>query len=142
MSSFIREDLTRFERLDEMTRFLGRYEIETIDDLNGFRDTTQAEIEILEEQRHELRNKIKREVRAGSDAAETRAEVVSLSAKIKSKRHELALADSVEERSRRMAIELERLGVRDIEEQEKEEDKDELLIGRSGTGRENDLRRN
>ena len=142
VSSFIREDLTRFERLDEMTRFLGRYEIETIDDLNGFRDTTQAEIEMLEEQRHELRNKIKREVRAGSDAAETRAKVVSLSAQIRSKRHELALADSVEERSRRMAIELERLGVRDIEEQEKEEYKDELLIGSSGTGRENDLRRN
>ena len=135
VSSFIREDLTHFERLDEMTRFLVRYSIETLEDLNGFRDMARAEIEVLESQRKELRNKAKREVRAGGDAAETRAEIINLSSQIKMKRHEIALADSVEERSRRMVIELERIGVRDIEEPEKEENKDELLIGSSGTGR-------
>ena len=137
--SFLREDLIRFDRLDEMTRLLGMYQIETMDDLNGFREATKAEIEILISKRQELRNKAKREIRAGGNASETRTEIIDISSKIKSKRHELDLADTVEERSRQMFLELKMLGVRDIEEPEKEETKDELLIGRSRTSRENDV---
>ena len=141
VSSFMKEDLARFEKLDEMTQFVARYEIDTIDDLNRFREIALKEIESLQAQRQQLRNKVKREARAGSLAADTRCEITVITKKINTKRHELKLADDVEGRSVRMARELEAMGVWQENEFGKEE-RDELFIGLGRTGRENDTGRN
>ena len=135
VSFFMREDLTRLDRLDEQTRFLAARKIETIDDLNDFRESTSAQLGALADRRRLSRNELKRTLRAGdSDGAEeVRKRITDISEQMRKLRHELELADEIEIRSRGPQA-----AMREIEEQNKEREvkTDEQQFGRSGrTGR-------
>ncbi len=135
VSFFMREDLTRLDRLDEQTRFLAARKIETIDDLNDFRESTSAQLGALADRRRLSRNELKRTLRAGdSDGAEeVRKRITDISEQMRKLRYELELADEIEIRSRGTQA-----AMRIIEEQNKEREvkTDEQQFGRSGrTGR-------
>jgi|LSQX01.3.fsa_nt_gb hypothetical protein len=134
VSFFMREDIRKLDRLDEQTRFLGENKIENIDDLNAYRLKASKEIEALAAQRTELRNKLKRVLRAENEsgALAMKHEIAGISEKFKKLRRSLELADMVESRAERMRQELDALN-----QQQKEKEEPNELFGRSsGTGRE------
>lgn len=134
VSFFMREDIRKLDRLDEQTRFLGENKIESIDDLKAYRLKASEEIEALAAQRTELRNKLKRVLRAENEsgAMAVKLEIAGISEKLKKLRRSLELADMVENRAERMQQELEALN----QQQKEKEDSNELFGRSSGTGRE------
>ena len=131
---FMREDLIRLDRLDETVRFLARNNIETMEDLNGYRERANENIRLLEWERQVQRNLLKREVRRDNlpGQEELRKQISGISGEIKELRNGLKICDSVEKRSSQIQN-----GMGTLKEMEKGEERDELLRGRSGTGRQN-----
>ncbi|MBR0391149.1 MAG: relaxase/mobilization nuclease domain-containing protein [Oscillospiraceae bacterium] len=138
VSSFMREDLTRMQKLDEQTRLLAENRIETREDMDVFRGRQMGDIEDLTQKRSELRNELKRVQRKGdSEAAlDIKAHISDLSARIKKKKRWLFLCDCIEARSAPMEQALAELEEQQ-KTQEKEESVNEQLLGRSSrAGRE------
>ena len=141
VSHFMREDLMKLDRLDEQSRFLAINKIQTLDDINAYRDGAESEIGKLKAERNDLRNELKRVLRSGDESAvlAVKMKIADTSAKLKKLQDSLVICDSVEERSTQMQAEL-----GDIRKQtgEKEVDNDEQLFGRSsGTSREDEPKR-
>ena len=134
VSFFMREDLLKLDRLDEQVRFLAKNSIETMDDLNGYREKAGGRIRLLEWERQVQRNLLKQEVRKdnlpGQD--ELREKIAGISGEIRQLKNDLKICDSVEKRSAQIGSELETL-----KEMEKGEERDGLLRRRGGTGRKN-----
>ena len=109
VSFFMREDLRKLDLLDEQARLLGRNQIETLEDLNAFRDAARGQIEILEMSRKVQRNLLKRAVRQLDAEAQTqiKTQIAQISAEIRKQRRYLMLCDRIEERSGKTAEELE-----------------------------------
>ena len=135
---FMREDLIRLDRLDEQVRFLAKNDIETAEDLNGYREAARSSIRVLEWERQVQRNLLRQEVRKNNLPAqdELKEKIAGISGEIKELRNNLKICDSVEERAEQMRKELETLN-----KLEKGEMKDELLRGRCGAGREDVAKR-
>ena len=137
VSFFMREDLTRMDKLDEQTRFLAENRIETKEDLEAYRSRASEEIGTLTDVRKNLRNELKRVLRREDPeaAADIRTRISKASEEIKKNKRGLFLCDCIEARSAPMEKALEEL----TREQEKgkEEKANEQLLGRGGrTGRE------
>ena len=137
VSFFMREDLTRMDKLDEQTRFLAENRIETKEDLDAFRSKAAEEIDTLTNLRKNLRNELKRVLRREDPeaAADIRTRISKASEAIGKNKRGLFLCDCIEARSEPMEMALEEL----TREQEKgkEEKANEQLLGRGGrTGRE------
>lgn len=118
VSKFLREDLIKLDQLDEQVRFLAANGIETIDDLNSYRQDALAAIDAFEIERRDLRNRLRSAVRAIQDpedsVAVSRAEGIRDQVKQKTKeiaaiRKTLKMCDSIEERSVHIPGELEAL---------------------------------
>ena len=91
-------------------------------------------VDALTAQRADLRNKLKRMLRAENEEGSlaVKAQITGVSTQIKKLRHSLELADTVEDRAERMRQELAAL-----QEQQKVKEETNELFGRSGrTGRE------
>lgn len=126
---YLRQDLTKLDRLDEETRLLGRTKIDSIQQLDKYRDSIKAQIQELIDERAVFR----KAVRKGDESAGERASEIT--EKLKPLRKELSICDRIEERSKRIQTVLE------FREKEMEEMKYEY-IGRSGrTGREDEPQR-
>lgn len=100
----LREDLYKLEQIDKQTLFLGRTKIKTMDELMDYKSKANESMESLIAQRDELRNKLKRDYRAGNEAAveSTKEEISALSSQIREKRKEMTLCDKIAERSTQM----------------------------------------
>ena len=135
---FMREDLLRLDRLDEQVRFLARNGIETMDDLNGYREKAGGNIRLLQWERQVQRNLLKQEIRRDNlpGQKELKEKIAGISGEIGKLKNDLKICDSVEKRSSQI-----QKGMETLKEMEKGEEKDELLRGRSGTGRKNVLKR-
>lgn len=135
---FMREDLIKLDRLDEQVRFLAKNNIETLDDLNGYREEAGSKLRLLEWERQVQRNLLRQDVRKENipGQEEQREKIAEINAEIKRLKKELKICDSVEKRSAQIRTELEAM-----KNQEKGEEKDELLRGRGGTGREDVAKR-
>lgn len=134
VSFFMREDIRKLDRLDEQTRFLGENNIESFENLNSYRLKAKENIEALTAQRADLRNRLKRMLRAENEegALAVKTQIAGVSTQLKKLRHSLELADAVENRAARMQQELAAL-----QEQQKVKEETNELFGRSGrTGRE------
>lgn len=134
VSFFMHEDIRKLDRLDEQTRFLGENNIESFEDLNTYRLKAKEDIQALTAQRADLRNRLKRMLRAENEdgSLAVKAQIAGVSTQIKKLRHSLELADTVENRAERMQQELAAL-----QEQQKVKEETNELFGRSGrTGRE------
>lgn len=128
----IRRDINKLDRLDEQLRFLAANRIETIDELNSYRQTANEEIARLTAQRQELRNRLKRVQRSGTEAEEldVKKDISAHTEALTRLRKTLKFADEIEERSAQMQQELEELNRETIEKEEL----DELRSGRSRSG--------
>lgn len=104
---FMREDLTKLDRLDAQTRFLASNGIETGEQLAGKRKETTSKMEALGAERRGIVNAIRRAARAGADTNELKGKRDELTAKLKELRHDLSLSDGILERSARTREELE-----------------------------------
>ena len=145
MSDFMREDLIHMKRLDEQTKLLGRNRISTICELEEFRTRSEMELERLDGLRRDLRNDLKRAVRASDmdRISGTKSRISGMTEKMKRIRNDLKLCGMIEERSAVMAEEIEMLTERRIADAREEEERDEQLFGRcGGTGRANEPGRN
>ena len=143
VSAFLREDLAKLDRLDEQTRFLAVNGIETLEDLRKNRAAAEKSLPGLQSKRNNLRNELKRVIRAGDGDGEARVtqEISDTTAAINEMRKRIRLCNLIEERSKPMTEALNALQEEQIKE-EKEEKAHEQLFGRSGrTGREDDIRR-
>ncbi len=135
VSFLMREDLRKLDRLDEQTRFLGTNGIETLDDLNAYREAAKEQMEALAGERDKLRNKLKRVIRIGDEATilAVKKEIAGVTAQMQKIKANFKICDSVEERSSAIRDEMDTL----YRDQERKENSDELFGRRSGTSREN-----
>ena len=134
----LREDIVKLDQRIAETRFLGKHQIETADDLASQKQYADNQIEVLTDQRKELYNALKRIKRKG-DAEEisaTKDKISALSDELRQLRREVKLCESIAERSG-----LVKEGLEAIIEQEnserKEKSKYEHSRRRSGTDRQN-----
>ena len=144
VSFYMREDLTRLDKLDAEVRFLSENGIETIDDLNRFQNEAKDRMSGLLSERHDLRNEIRRQIRAGeTNGAEiVRTKVSGISGELKEIRKSLWLCEDIAERSVKIAAAMDDFDNGQEKSERREEKHDEQLFsGRSRTGRENDTGR-
>ena len=104
VSSYMREDIRRLDQLDEQTRLLGENNIETLDDLNSFRDTLNADVKNLMEMRKGLRAQLKKSVASGNEpeADGVRMQIADVNKRLKYLRHSMKVTDRIEERAERL----------------------------------------
>ena len=134
----LREDIIQLDKRIAETRFLGKYKIETADDLAGRKQYADTQIEVLTDQRKDLRNALKRITRKG-DAAEieaTKEKISALTDELIKLRKEVKLCDSIAERSGLVKEGLEAIIEQDTSER-KEKKQYEHSRRRSGTDRQN-----
>ncbi len=138
VSSYMREDVTKLDKLDRQSRFLGEKHIETIDDLKSVRENDVVKIEQLTAERKTLRNELKRYLRADDQEATIKAkgEIHEISEKIKKARDEIKLCDGIEQRSQTMNQELIRLSQQEAGKTREEGRHEYVFRGRSRTSRE------
>ena len=134
----LREDIVKLDQRIAETRFLGKYKIETADDLAGRKQYADTQIEVLTDQRKDLRNALKRITRKGN-AAEieaTKEKISALTDELIKLRKEVKLCDSIAERSGLVKEGLEAIIEQDTSER-KEKNQYEHSRRRSGTDRQN-----
>ena len=134
VSAAVREDLRKLDRLDEQTRFLAQNGIENHEDLDRYRSNATDELTALTSERDALRNKLKRVIRTGDEAAilEVKKQIAGVSDRMKKLKTTFKICDSVEERALRIQEQLETLY---NEQPERKENSDELFRRRGGTSR-------
>lgn len=134
----LREDILKLDQRIAETRFLGKYKIETAEELTGRKQYADNQIQVLTDQRKELRNALKRITRKG-DAEEitaTKEKISALTDELIKLRKEVKLCDSILERSGLVKEGLEAIIEQDISER-KEKTQHEHSRRRSGTDRQN-----
>ena len=137
LSAAMRQDLRKLDRLDAQTRFLAENQIETAADLDAYRERAGHEITALTAERTDLRNKLKRTVRTGDEAAvmEGKLQIAAISGKIMKLQENLKTCDSAQKRAEEIQAQLEAL------HDERKEKTDELFGRSSVTGREDEPQR-
>ena len=96
-SPYLKEDLKKLEEISKQVRYMGKYHIETFDDLYADRNKIESEMSRLKEVRKKLENKIRR---AKPEAKITlREEKAGVTAQIAELRTKLKLNKGIEERS-------------------------------------------
>ncbi len=140
VSFFMREDIRKLEQLDEQVRLLGENKIETYEDLKKFQEKCGTEKVELMDLRHELRNKLKRMIRAGDEVAilSAKEEIAAVTDKLQKLNNDLVICDKVEERAER--IQAEYTAIKE-QQNEREGNENELFRGCSGTNREDVAKR-
>ena len=143
VSFLMREDLIRLDRLDQQTRLLSENNIETLEDLNHYREELSGRLKSLENLRKNLRNELKRVIRALEPEEEKRVKerIAETSAEMKKIRKTLALCDGIEERAVRMEEDIAAIEREQEKTTGKEREHEQLFRGRGGAGRADVLRR-
>ena len=96
-SPYLKEDLRKLEALSEQVRYMGKYGIETFDDLYADREKLQGEMDRLIAYRTKLQNKIRRASPAEKETL--REEKSKVTEQITALRKQLKLNKGIEERS-------------------------------------------
>ncbi len=143
VSFFMREDLTKLDRLDAETRLLGKFQIATYEDMQKHKAELSSRIAELEAKRSELRNQMRHHKRqhAPTQAEAVKVQISDITKQLRELRKEMSLCEDIELRSAQTRGELEWLLDQQEIQQREEEREDELLRGRGGAGRENELGR-
>ncbi len=96
-SPYLKEDLRKLDELSEQVRYMGKYGIETLDDLYADRAKIESDMTKLIEVRTKLQNKIRRAAPAEKETL--RQEKAGVTKQITSLRKQLKLNKGIEERS-------------------------------------------
>lgn len=123
LSSYMRYELTRLNRLDAEARMLAKHQIESVDELKAHRSEVISRMGAFEQERFVLRNELRRAKRRGDAVGVDRAseQIASLTDQLRQVRKEVDLCDDIAQRSLQIREELERY----IETQEHEPEKEE-----------------
>ena len=134
----LREDIIQLDKRIEETRFLGKYKIETADELTGRKQYAENQIQVLTDQRKDLRNALKRITRKGDteEITATKDKISALTDELIKLRKEVKLCESIAERSGLVKEGLEAIIEQDTSER-KEKNQYEHSRRRSGTDRQN-----
>ena len=96
-SPYFKEDLKKIDEISEQVRYMGKYGIETLDDLYADRTKIESDMDRLIEVRTKLQNKIRR---ATPEAKATlREEKAGVTTRITELRKQLKMNKGIEERS-------------------------------------------
>ena len=104
----IREDVRRARMYNEHAKFLGKYNLNTTDDLQRHEQMVDAEISALCKERQALRNKL-RWMKDNEEMQPIREEIYAISAKIKPLRKEQKMCKDIYERSTAIARTVEQI---------------------------------
>ena len=104
----IREDVRRARMYNEHAKFLGKYNLNTTDDLQQHEQMVDAEISALCKERQALRNKL-RWMKDNEEMQPIREEIYTISAKIKPLRKEQKMCKDIYERSTAVARTVEQI---------------------------------
>lgn len=96
-SPYLKEDLRKLDELTAQVRYMGKYDIETLDDLYANRAKLEREMETLTVRRTKLQNKIRRATLDDKEAL--RQEKAGITAQITDLRKRLKCNNGIEERS-------------------------------------------
>lgn len=129
-SPYLKEDLKKLDTFTEQVRYMGKYHIETLEDLYADRKSIESEMDKLTDRRRKLQNKIRR---ATPEAKVTlREEKTGVTARITELRERLKLNEGIEERSLKMKEKTDLLYANEYRAQEEQQ--------RKKYGRERDTR--
>ena len=139
VSSALRADLIKLDSYVAQTTLLGRERISTTEQLQHYKSNTESRITVLEQRRKDLRNGLKRCIRAED---ETHAEalrycIADISAELTDLRKEVKLCSQIEERSGIVLQNLEQLKEKQMK-QRKENEQHEHRRRCSGSNRQNE----
>ena len=104
----IREDVRRARMYNEHAKFLGKYNLNTTDDLQQHEQMVNAQISALCKERQVLRNKL-RWMKDSEKMQPIREEIYAISAKIKPLRKEKKMCKDIYERSTAVARTVEQI---------------------------------
>lgn len=140
LPAVIREDLRKLDNLDRQTRFLAANKIESVADMNRFRDESKIQLEEHQAIRADLRNRLKREIRVGDNEAilSVKKQIAGVTEQMSEIRGSLNLCDVIEKRSEQIR---ERTEMIQNLQTEGKENVNELLKRGGRTGREDVLKR-
>lgn len=96
-SPYLKEDLRKLDEFSEQVRYMGKYDIETFDDLYADREKLQGEMDKLIAYRTKLQNKIRRASPAEKEVL--REEKSKVTEQITTLRKQLKLNKGIEEQS-------------------------------------------
>ena len=96
-SPYLKEDLKKLDEISEQVRYMGKYHIETFDDLYADRAKIEDNMQNLIEVRTKLQNKIRRAAPEAKVAL--REEKAGVTARISELRNQLKMNKAIEERS-------------------------------------------
>ena len=96
-SPYLKEDLRKLDELSEQVRYMGKYNIETLEDLYADRAKIESDMTKLIEVRTKLQNKIRRAAPAEKETL--RLEKAGVTKQITTLRKQLKLNKGIEERS-------------------------------------------
>lgn len=96
-SPYLKEDLRKLDEISEQVRYMGKYNIETIDDLYADRKNIEGSMERLTQTRTKLQNKIRRASPAEKETL--RQEKSGVTERITELRKQLKLNKGIEKRS-------------------------------------------
>lgn len=96
-SPYLKEDLKKLDEISEQVRYMGKYHIETFDDLCADRAKIESDMNKLIEVRTKLQNKIRRATPAEKESL--REEKAGVTARITELRKQLKMNKVIEERS-------------------------------------------
>ena len=96
-SPYLREDLRKLDELSEQVRYMGKYGIETFDDLYADREKIQRDMDALIVRRTKLQNRIRRA--APAEKENLRQEKAGVTEQITTLRKQLKLNKAIEVRS-------------------------------------------
>ena len=136
VSASLREDIVKLDWIIAQTRFLGANKIETAQDLQSKQTEIQTQIEKLTQQRRDLRIALKRAQRQDDPAQvdALKAQIATLSAKVRKHRKEVKLCDDIAQRSGVVKENMEQI-IRQQNTQGKENKQHEYNNRRSRTNR-------
>ena len=129
-SPYLKEDLKKLDTFTEQVRYMGKYHIETLEDLYADRKVLETELAALTDRRRKLQNKIRR---ATPEAKiPLREEKAGVTARITELRKRLKLNEGIEKRSLKMKEKTDLLYANEYRAQEEQQ--------RKKYGRERDAR--
>ena len=96
-SPYLKEDLKKLDEISEQVRYMGKYGIETFEDLYADRAKIESDMSRLIEVRTKLQNKIRRATPAEKETL--REEKAGVTARITELRKQLKMNNAIEERS-------------------------------------------
>ena len=120
-SPYLKEDLRKLDELSQQVRYMGKYGIETLDDLYADREKIQGDMDSLISRRTKLQNKIRRASPAEKEIL--REEKAKVTEQITTLRKQLKLNMGIEERSIKIQEKTDLLYVNEYRAKEAEENR-------------------